>query len=96
MGKRDDLRGEKENVIVGRLIPAGPGLAYHNIRRRQVDIAATLEAPPPDPFAGMAALPRRTTTNPSGLLRPNQNFRALVSTGRDRPAPGKCCDRQNG
>jgi DNA-directed RNA polymerase subunit beta' len=25
----------KENVIVGRLIPAGTGLAYHNARRRQ-------------------------------------------------------------
>jgi len=35
MGKRDELRGLKENVIVGRLIPAGTGLAYHNIRRRQ-------------------------------------------------------------
>ncbi|HYP66983.1 MAG TPA: DNA-directed RNA polymerase subunit beta' [Thiobacillaceae bacterium] len=35
MGKRDELRGLKENVIVGRLIPAGTGLAYHNTRRRQ-------------------------------------------------------------
>ena len=35
MGKRDELRGLKENVIVGRLIPAGTGLAYHKIRRRQ-------------------------------------------------------------
>ena len=35
MGKRDDLRGLKENVIVGRLIPAGTGLAYHNNRRKQ-------------------------------------------------------------
>ncbi|MDE2003691.1 MAG: DNA-directed RNA polymerase subunit beta', partial [Betaproteobacteria bacterium] len=35
MGKRDELRGLKENVIVGRLIPAGTGLAYHNARRRQ-------------------------------------------------------------
>jgi DNA-directed RNA polymerase subunit beta' len=33
MGKRDDLRGLKENVIVGRLIPAGTGLAYHRNRR---------------------------------------------------------------
>jgi DNA-directed RNA polymerase subunit beta' len=33
MGKKDDLRGLKENVIVGRLIPAGTGLAYHNTRR---------------------------------------------------------------
>jgi DNA-directed RNA polymerase subunit beta' len=35
MGKRDELRGLKENVIVGRLIPAGTGLAYHNARKRQ-------------------------------------------------------------
>jgi DNA-directed RNA polymerase subunit beta' len=34
-GKRDDLRGLKENVIVGRLIPAGTGLAYHIERRRK-------------------------------------------------------------
>jgi DNA-directed RNA polymerase subunit beta' len=32
---RDDLRGLKENVIVGRLIPAGTGLAYHAERRRK-------------------------------------------------------------
>ncbi len=32
-GKMDDLRGLKENVIVGRLIPAGTGLAYHAERR---------------------------------------------------------------
>jgi len=35
MGKIDDLHGLKENVIVGRLIPAGTGLAYHKDRRRQ-------------------------------------------------------------
>jgi DNA-directed RNA polymerase subunit beta' len=35
MGKKDDLRGLKENVIVGRLIPAGTGLAFHNARRKQ-------------------------------------------------------------
>ena len=34
-GKRDMLRGLKENVIVGRLIPAGTGLAYHEERRRK-------------------------------------------------------------
>ncbi|WP_019559088.1 DNA-directed RNA polymerase subunit beta' [Thioalkalivibrio sp. ALE12] len=34
-GARDDLRGLKENVIVGRLIPAGTGLAYHKERRRK-------------------------------------------------------------
>jgi DNA-directed RNA polymerase subunit beta' len=35
MGKKDDLRGLKENVIVGRLIPAGTGMAYHTARRKQ-------------------------------------------------------------
>jgi len=41
-GLRDDLQGLKENVIVGRLIPAGTGLAYHNERqrRRHEEIAA--------------------------------------------------------
>jgi len=34
MGKKDDLRGLKENVIVGRLIPAGTGLAYHTARKK--------------------------------------------------------------
>lgn len=33
-GKRDELRGLKENVIVGRLIPAGTGLASHEQKRR--------------------------------------------------------------
>ena len=43
MGKRDELRGLKENVIVGRLIPAGTGLAYHRMRKQNaagVDLAA--------------------------------------------------------
>ena len=34
-GKRDELKGLKENVIVGRLIPAGTGFAYHAEARRQ-------------------------------------------------------------
>ena len=36
-GKRDYLRGLKENVIVGRLIPAGTGLTYHEERRRKAE-----------------------------------------------------------
>ncbi len=48
-GSRDPLRGLKENVIVGRLIPAGTGLAYHEERRRQregfpIDIAEEMAA----------------------------------------------------
>ncbi len=44
-GLRDDLRGLKENVIVGRLIPAGTGFAHHAERRktREQDLAAQLK-----------------------------------------------------
>ena len=42
-GREDDLRGLKENVVVGRLIPAGTGLAYHLERRRQDAAAAEAE-----------------------------------------------------
>ncbi|TMP82385.1 DNA-directed RNA polymerase subunit beta' [Pseudoalteromonas phenolica] len=40
-GKSDELRGLKENVIVGRLIPAGTGFAYHQDRmnrRKQAEL----------------------------------------------------------
>lgn len=37
MGKRDDLRGLKENVIVGRLIPAGTGLSTHLARKARIE-----------------------------------------------------------
>jgi DNA-directed RNA polymerase subunit beta' len=40
MGKRDDLRGLKENVIVGRLIPAGTGMAFHRARKEKEEIEA--------------------------------------------------------
>ncbi len=49
-GLRDDLRGLKENVIVGRLIPAGTGLAYHSERRRRREVAEE-----PTPFEVPAA-----------------------------------------
>ncbi len=49
-GKIDSLHGLKENVIVGRLIPAGTGLAYHAERRRRREEAdaavAALEKAP--------------------------------------------------
>ena len=47
-GKEDDLRGLKENVVVGRLIPAGTGYAYHMDRRRQRADARGPEAPTMD------------------------------------------------
>jgi len=65
MGKRDELRGLKENVIVGRLIPAGTGLAYHNTRKKNAagedvavrsvllddDLSATEESSEDQPIA---------------------------------------------
>jgi len=47
LGKRDDLRGLKENVIVGRLIPAGTGLAYHESRKRAAVASLTPNATEP-------------------------------------------------
>ncbi|MCR9280031.1 MAG: DNA-directed RNA polymerase subunit beta' [Pseudomonadaceae bacterium] len=43
-GKQDHLRGLKENVVVGRLIPAGTGLVYHadRKRRREEELAARI------------------------------------------------------
>ena len=43
-GKKDILRGLKENVVVGRLIPAGTGLAYHSDRKRRREGAAMGDA----------------------------------------------------
>ncbi|MBI4696944.1 MAG: DNA-directed RNA polymerase subunit beta' [Gammaproteobacteria bacterium] len=51
-GKRDELRGLKENVIVGRLIPAGTGFTYHGERRRKRRQA------PESPATAFAILPQ--------------------------------------
>jgi len=47
-GKEDDLRGLKENVVVGRLIPAGTGFAHHQERRRRRSVAAEPATPTAD------------------------------------------------
>ena len=51
MGKRDELRGLKENVIVGRLIPAGTGLAYHLSRKAKLAGGDANSLRTPDAFA---------------------------------------------
>ena len=58
MGKKDDLRGLKENVIVGRLIPAGSGLAFHTARRnKEAESAETVfESTPPAEVAATEAV----------------------------------------
>ena len=43
-GKEDDLRGLKENVIVGRLIPAGTGYKYHKMRREEYEASKQAQA----------------------------------------------------
>ncbi|HXZ52802.1 MAG TPA: DNA-directed RNA polymerase subunit beta', partial [Burkholderiales bacterium] len=58
MGKRDGLRGLKENVIVGRLIPAGTGMAYHNMRKQQAAEPILSEVP-----AGEVAPAAEATAN---------------------------------
>jgi DNA-directed RNA polymerase subunit beta' len=62
MGKRDELRGLKENVIVGRLIPAGTGLAYHNIRKAQAAEPVLAEMP----VAAPETAPSTETTTTAG------------------------------
>src|SRR5699024_316976 len=63
-GARDHLRGLKENVIVGRLIPAGTGLAYHEQRRRNrlggFDLEGTL------PAVEKKTAPANTAEQPEG------------------------------
>src|SRR5437764_1027184 len=61
MRKRDELRGLKENVIVGRLIPAGTGLAYHNIRKAQAAEPVLAEIP-----AGAPETPPAETATTAG------------------------------
>jgi DNA-directed RNA polymerase subunit beta' len=58
-GTTDHLRGLKENVIVGRLIPAGTGMAYHSSRKREteeeqsIDLEALAAAIAAEEFANL-------------------------------------------
>jgi len=60
-GTTDQLRGLKENVIVGRLIPAGTGMAYHMTRKNkpaeeaEIDLAALASAIAAEEFASLEA-----------------------------------------
>jgi DNA-directed RNA polymerase subunit beta' len=55
-GLKDDLRGLKENVIVGRLIPAGTGSFYHLTRRRRPEDALAASFSEPSPVVEVAEL----------------------------------------
>ncbi|MFT0213648.1 DNA-directed RNA polymerase subunit beta' [Pseudomonas sp. F1_0610] len=53
-GKRDYLRGLKENVVVGRLIPAGTGLAYHAERKRKAEVEQPMQVSASDVEAALS------------------------------------------
>jgi DNA-directed RNA polymerase subunit beta' len=65
-GKYDELRGLKENVIVGRLIPAGTGLAYHTDRRRRRGRVRAVAVPQP--------APQRASIEAVGAEPPSVNY----------------------
>jgi hypothetical protein len=69
-GKRDYLRGLKENVVVGRLIPAGTGLAYHEERKRvpkkRASSSVSAEGYRSGTHGGSAGQRRRQRTRPFG------------------------------
>ncbi len=62
-GKRDYLRGLKENVVVGRLIPAGTGLAYHSDRKRKREEQHSVETETVSASDVEAALTEALKTN---------------------------------
>ncbi|KAA3622126.1 MAG: DNA-directed RNA polymerase subunit beta', partial [Proteobacteria bacterium] len=64
-GKVDSLRGLKENVIVGRLIPAGTGLAYHDERRKRKSKSAR-QADELEELLGKAVLSADSTLGDEG------------------------------
>ena len=57
MGTKAGLRGLTEKVIVGRLIPAGTGMAYHNMRKQQAADPALPELAPAEEAAPTEAAP---------------------------------------
>jgi DNA-directed RNA polymerase subunit beta' len=64
-GTRDNLRGLKENVIVGRLIPAGTGLAYHTRRRNRATGLTDSEL---DALAGVPVEAAAPVADPASVM----------------------------
>jgi DNA-directed RNA polymerase subunit beta' len=88
MGKRDELRGLKENVIVGRLIPAGTGMAYHRTRRKQSRGGDRGAKPVRSGLLGKRLRPlRRTLKRVDARRRPfyNSGLFALANRSQSQP-----------
>ncbi|MDH3219054.1 MAG: DNA-directed RNA polymerase subunit beta' [Gammaproteobacteria bacterium] len=66
-GAKDDLRGLKENVIVGRLIPAGTGQTYHEERRRNRIQPAMPVMPDMDAIETVAEASAETTSEETAV-----------------------------
>ncbi len=81
MGKRDDLRGLKENVIVGRLIPAGTGLAFHRARRTKELLEAQEQA-------ALAASAQSSALAEAEALFAAPGEDTAVTSGADNPEGG--------
>ncbi len=81
MGKKDDLRGLKENVIVGRLIPAGTGLAYHRARKDK-EAADALEQQQLAAMEAMAAAEGRKRGRRQRVDRSHRVDRSASKTAR--------------
>jgi len=86
MGKRDELRGLKENVIVGRLIPAGTGLAYHQARKaKDLMDEAERRAIADEEAAELAAAELATIGTEADIL-------ATAATSREAGSEGALAD----
>ena len=83
MGKQDELRGLKENGIVGRLIPAGTGLAYHQAHKAR-EQAERLEAE----TARASVTTEDPFLEPSAVVDPFASLDAPLTTTGEEFADG--------
>lgn len=91
-GKRDDLRGLKENIIVGRIIPAGTGFAYHAQQKqeRQALLEASAEA------AAVAADPQVTAIEAEQALSEALKSSSDQQSESGQPSDDKPEDQDQG
>lgn len=83
-GKRDELRGLKENVIVGRLIPAGTGFAYHQNRAKRRAEGEIINAEATAIASNFATAEEIEAETQSTMVdEATQNLAALLNAGMD-------------
>ena len=85
-GSKDSLRGLKENVIVGRLIPAGTGLAYHEDRRRRRELDTIELVEPPEAVRRARRLELHRQRRIAEVV--GRTRRAGVAPGENEPPQG--------